>query len=523
MLKSVTVADLAEEALQRLGERNVLQFKDERITNVTVLDRARRFQRAFADLGLAKGKVATLCMVNHPLVYSVFGGIFRTGATAVPMMFQLTPAELNYIIGHTESHGVVTDVTLAPKVREAVKGLPHVKWLAVLGGADNPNANPPEYSLEGLLQNTPQTELPAMSEDDVALMLYTSGTTGRPKGVMLTNHNLLGMAEATLDAQQLEARPHPMITLSGMPMAHIFGVGVMIGGYTYPKEFPAPITIQEVWFDAERFMQLIQQHKVTDMPAVPTMLAMMLAHPKADQYDLTSLVKVDVGAAPLPVEVADAFAAKAKCYIRQLYGMTENTGVASAGRISLPYRRGSAGLPYCNVELRIHDDNDNPLPAGQAGEIVTRGRTVMKGYFKDPDATANAMRGGWLHTGDIGQLDADGYLYVVDRKKDMIIKGGENVFPAEVENALYRHPAVAEAAVIGVPHNLYGEDIVAFVVKHPGNDATPEQIIAHIKKDLTSFKTPSRVLFIPQLPKSGVGKILRRELRDQYAKESTSN
>jgi len=523
MLTSRTVAALAEDALQRLGERDVLQFHDERVSNVTVLDRARRLQRAFADLGLRKGHVAALCMVNHPLVYSVFGGIFRTGATAVPMMFQLTPAELNYIIGHTEAQGVVTDATLVGKVREAVKGLPHVKWIAVLGGADNPAASPREYSLEGLLGAAPQLELPSMDSADVALMLYTSGTTGRPKGVMLSNANLMAMAVATLDAQELHARPHPMVTLSGMPMAHIFGVGVMIGGYTYPKEYAAPITIQEVWFDAEKFMQLIQKFKVTDLPAVPTMLAMMLAHPKADQYDLTSLVKVDVGAAPLPVEVADAFSKKAQCFIRQLYGMTENTGLATAGRISRPYRRGSAGRPYCNVELRIHDDNDNPVPAGQAGEIVTRGPSVMKGYFKDPAATDNTMRGGWLHTGDIGKLDEEGWLYVVDRKKDMIIKGGENVFPAEVENVLYRHPAVAEAAVIGVPHQLYGEDIVAFVVKHAGNESTAEQIMSHVKKDLSSFKAPSKIIFIPQLPKSGVGKILRRELRDVYAREAAAS
>ncbi len=522
MMDSRTVAGLAEDALQRLGERDSLLFQGDRVSNVTILDRARRLQRAFAGLGLGKGDVATICMVNHPMVYSVFGGIFRTGGTAVPMMFQLTPTELTYIIGHTEAQGVVTDATLVGKVREAVNGLSHVKWIAVLGGPDDPAATPREYSLEGLLQAAPQLELPPMASEDVALMLYTSGTTGRPKGVMLSNRNLMAMAEASLDAQQLHARPHPMITLSGMPMAHIFGVGVMIGGYTYPKEYPAPITIQEVWFEAEKFMQLIQQYKVTDMPAVPTMLAMMLAHPNAGKYDITSLVKVDVGAAPLPVEVADAFSQKAQCYIRQLYGMTENTGVASAGRINQPYRRGSAGLPYCNVELRIHDDNDNPLPAGQAGEIVTRGASVMKGYFKDPAATAAAMRGGWLHTGDIGQLDADGWLYVIDRKKDMIIKGGENVFPAEVENVLYRHPAVAEAAVIGVPHKLYGEDIVAYVVKHAGNDATPEQIIAHVKKDISSFKAPSQIFFIAQLPKSGVGKILRRELRDRYAKEAAA-
>jgi long-chain acyl-CoA synthetase len=361
--------------------------------------------------------------------------------------------------------------------------------------------------------------MPQIAEEDVALMLYTSGTTGRPKGVMLTHTNILGMAEATLDAQEYHTRPHPIRTLTAMPMAHIFGVGVMMGGYVIPAEYPAPVTVQEVWFDAERFMQIIQQYKVTDLPAVPTMLAMILAHPRVDEYDLTSLVKADVGAAPLSRELAEAFGRKAKCFVRQIYGMTENTGVATACRLSKPYRPGSAGLPYCNVQLAVHDENDKPVPPGTPGEIVTRGPTVMKGYFKDPNATATALRGGWMHSGDIGIIDEEGWLYVVDRKKDMIIKGGENIFPAEIENILYKHPAVAEAAVIGVPDKIYGENVVAYVVLHQGADASPEEMIAHVKTEVSSFKAPTEVFFIDKLPKSGVGKILRRELRDQYAQE----
>jgi long-chain acyl-CoA synthetase len=336
---------------------------------------------------------------------------------------------------------------------------------------------------------------------------------------MLTHTNILGMAEATLDAQEYHRRPHPVRTLTAMPMAHIFGVGVMMGGYVIPEEYPAPVTIQEVWFDAERFMQIIQDEKVTDLPAVPTMLAMILAHPNADQYDLTSLVKADVGAAPLAPELAEAFARKAQCFVRQIYGMTENTGVATACRLAHPYRPGSAGLPYCNVELAIHDDEDRPVPPGTPGEIVTRGPTVMKGYFKDPESTARALKGGWMHSGDIGVVDEEGWLYVVDRKKDMVIKGGENIFPAEIESILYRHPAVAEAAVIGVPDKIYGENVVAYVVLHEGAEAEADELIAHVKAEVSAFKAPSEILFLPQLPKSGVGKILRRTLRDMYADE----
>lgn len=520
MKKAENLAELAEQAAERFGERDALLFQGERVTNFTVLDRARRLQRSFSELGLGKGDIAALCMTNHPMVNSVFGGIFRTGATAVPMMFQLTAPELRYILGHTEARAVVTDAMLLDKVREAVAGLDHVEWIAVLGGADRPDAIPREYALASMLGNAPATSLAAIDSEDVALMLYTSGTTGRPKGVMLTHRNLISGAEAGLDAAELHARPHPIISLTALPMAHIFGVGVMNFGYIIPAEYPAPLTIQEVWFDPERFLQLIQEHKVTDMPCVPTMLAMLLAHPNIDEYDLTSLVKVDVGAAPVPVEVADAFSERAQCRIRQLYGMTENSGLATSDRITKPYQRGSAGLPYCHVELRIVDDRDNPLPPGQPGEIVTRGPSVMKGYFKDPEATAEALRGGWMHSGDIGYVDEKGWLYVVDRKKDMIIKGGENIFPAEIENALYAHPSVAEAAVIGVPHPTYGEDVVAYVVLHGGADASAEDLIERVKTEVSSFKAPSEIVFVSQLPKSGVGKILRRTLRDQYAQQT---
>jgi long-chain acyl-CoA synthetase len=223
---------------------------------------------------------------------------------------------------------------------------------------------------------------------------------------------------------------------------------------------------------------------------------------------------VAVGAAPLPDELARAYIERCGCRIRQLYGMTENAGMGTSGRTSMPFRPGSAGIPYDKVEIQIHDDDGNALPQGQSGEIVTRGPCTMKGYLNLPEETAETLRGGWLHTGDIGYFDEDGWLFIVDRKKDMIIKGGENIFPAEVENVLYNHPDVAEAAVVGAPHPTYGEEVVAFVVPVGSAVLTEAEIIAHVKTEVSSFKAPSRVIFRTYLPKSGIGKILRRELRE---------
>lgn len=509
--------ELAEEAIDRIGERTTIIFNGERVTNIRTLEEGRRIHRALQDHGIDRGAVVALCMINHPYVYSVFTGVFRSGATLVPVMFQLTPPELEYIFSHTEAKCIVTDHILVDKVREAVQNLDHIKFLVVHGGEDKPDAPIPEYSMESFLAYDEQSTLPEIPNDDVALMLYTSGTTGKPKGVMLTHANLLASTEGMMDAAELHKRDHPVISISTLPMAHIFGIGIMNYGFALPKEFKDDHMVQEAWFDAERFIAQIQEYKCTDMAGVPTMLALILSHPNVDTYDLSSLVKVDVGGAPVSKELAQTFMDRYDCRVRQLYGMTENCGLATADRISMPYQPGSAGRPYCNVEIQIVDENDNPLPPGQDGEIVTRGPCTMKGYFKQPDVTAETMRNGWLHTGDIGHFDEDGWLYVVDRKKDMIIKGGENIFPAEIENALYKHPDVAEAAVVGVPHDVYGEDIVAFVVPKGQVKLDEAELIDLVKQQVTSFKAPSRIHVTMDLPKSGIGKILRRELRTRAA------
>jgi len=512
----MNLAELAEEALQRLGERKTLVFEGRELTNAEIQADARRFHRALAGLGLRTGHVVALCMVNDPLIYAVFQGIFRSGATAAPVMFQLSAAELRYIVADTEARAVVTDVDQLPKVREAVQGLSHVRWILVREGQDQPQASPTELRLESLLDQDGEPSLPTIADRDVALILYTSGTTGRPKGVMLTHANLIASAEAAYEASEPNSWEGPRISVSAMPMAHIFGVGVMNGGYLARPESEG-YGVQMRWFEAEGFMRLIQEHHATSIPAVPTMLSLILNHAAVDDYDLSSLKEVACGAAPLPEELARAFGDRYGCRIREIYGMTENAGIGSANRLSDEYRAGSAGRPYCNTEVRIVDDNDHPLPSRERGEIVTRGPTTMKGYHRRPEETEEALRGGWMHSGDIGYLDDDGFLYIVDRKKDMILRGGENIYPAEIENILYRHPSVAEAAVVGAPDAVYGESVVAFVVRKEGTDLNEAEVTAFVKENTAPFKAPSKVHFIDELPKSGVGKVLRRELRDRVS------
>ncbi|MCP4755760.1 MAG: AMP-binding protein [Proteobacteria bacterium] len=516
----MNLAELAEQSAQRLGERKTMIFEGQEYTNLQFLKQARCLHRGLSGLGLGKGDVAVMCLTNHPTVFPTFQGIFRTGAIAIPVMFTLTTPELNYIFSDCQAQGIITDAFSIERVREAVQGLEHIKWIAVLGGSDDPAASVPEHSLETLFESEPEESLPNVDQDDVALMLYTAGTTGKPKGVMLTHRNLIHTAEASLVASEMDERDTPRVSVSALPLAHIFGVGVMNGSFVVPKHLANGYTVQMAWFEPEQFMQLIQEHKATFIAVVPTVLAMLLNHPKVKEYDLTSLEEVVSGAAPLPVEQALAFSELARIdSVREIYGCTECTGLGSANLASEPYLPGSAGKAYMGMELNIFDEDDNPLPQGERGEVVIKGPAVMKGYLNRPEETAKALRNGWLHTGDVGYLDENGYLFIVDRKKDMIIRGGENIYPGELEEIMYQHPAVAEAAVIGTPDPVYGENVVAYVVLRQDQTATDSEIIDFMKTKTSSFKAPSKVNFIEAIPKSPIGKILKRELRDLAAGE----
>jgi long-chain acyl-CoA synthetase len=513
----MNLATMAEDAIDRFGVVESLVFDGDRYSNTQLFGYSKQIHRRLEELGVRRGACIVLCMVNHPLIFPAFGGIFRSGATAVPVMFVLTAAELRYVVSDCRAEAIITDTHNLEKVRIAVDGLDHVRWIAVVGGEENAGAGPREFPLESFLDSEQRDSLPQIDGDDVAIMMYTSGTTGRPKGVMLTHANIAAQGEAIVEAAGWEHWEGPYISISAMPMAHIFGVGVMVTGYVMPKSLvdQGGYGVQMAWFDPEPFMALLQEHRCTTMPAVPTMLSLILNHPKLDQYDLTSLKEVTCGASPLPEEVARAFMDRFDCRVREIYGLTECTGLGSANRVSLPYRPGSAGQAYCNTEIRIVDSNDNPLPAGTPGEITLRGPTVMKGYLNQPEQTAEALRGGWLHTGDVGYLDAEGFLYVVDRVKDMIIRGGENIYPAELEDILYEFEGVAEAAVVGTPDPVYGESVVAFVVAAPGAELSEPDIIDFVKTRTSGFRVPSKVHFVETLPKTLVGKILRRELRQK--------
>jgi long-chain acyl-CoA synthetase len=504
----MNVAELGEDYYQRMGEMVVMVFEGRDITNVEMRDNSGRLGNALKSLEVGVGDVVAVCMSNCPQIFESFGAVFSIGSVVLPVLFVLTEDECRFILEDSGAVAVITDVIIGPKILGATQGLQKVKHIIVVRGENSDRA----LSYDGLLEgSSPELDILDRDADDLAMLMYTSGTTGKPKGVMLSHENLITAAKSACDANEWSK---PICAMMCLPMAHIYGVGAMNSGNLI--EFRGAKAIVMRWYDPEECLRLIEEYRIDSFPAVPTMFSLILNHPAADKYDTGSLEDCVAGAAPLPLELRRAFMEKFSCNMRQLYGLTETAGMGAIVRPSMEWRDGSTGKPYDNMELAIFDEDGNELGPREIGEIVIRGPQVMKGYLNRPEETAEALRGGWLHSGDIGYLDEDGYLYITDRVKDIIIKGGENVMPMQIEEIIYGHPAVAEAAVIGVPDPDYGEEIVAYVALKPGIEATPDNILGYCAERLSSFKCPREVRILETLPKSSVGKILKRELRSAY-------
>ncbi|MBW2335367.1 MAG: AMP-binding protein, partial [Deltaproteobacteria bacterium] len=294
-------------------------------------------------------------------------------------------------------------------------------------------------------------------------------------------------------------------------LAHSFGVVIMNAGFHSP--FSEGFGVLMRWFDPEEVLRLIEKYRVTLFIGVPVMYQLLLSHPAADKYDTSSLERCTISAAPVTAELHRSFTTKFNCKMYEAYGLTEASPTVAVCRPSMPLKRGSTGVPIPGVTVKIFDLEDNECPPGEQGEIVIKGPNVMLGYYKRPEETAEALRGGWLHTGDVGYLDEEGYLFITDRIKDMIIKGGYNIYPSEIEGYLAEHPAVSEIAIIGIPDEKYGEEIMAFIVRVPGQELDEDSLMEFAKSKITPFKAPSQVKFVDGLPKSLVGKVLKKELR----------
>lgn len=499
-----------KENVTRFPEYPIVSFEGNAYTNRHEFSIITRYARGLRELGMEEGDVLLIFMENSMEVPRLYAACLLSGIVFCPTLFLLSADELSWIAEHSEAKFIATDPALLGKVKEACAGL----WergrviLASHAGEEVKGT----ITLRDLSEGQPDAlPGPEPSDDDIAALLYTSGTTGKPKGVLLSHGNLGSNVISSIRSGKVG---RDETALSALPLSHSFGITVSLMPW-----FAGLKAVLMRWFDPEGVLRLTEEFHVRSMVGVPEMFVQLLNHPHADRYNTRSWKRLVSGAAPCPVEIQRAFHDKFGVNLYEGYGLTEASPIVSMQGPHIPFKYGSVGLPLEGVEVRVVDDFDRPLPPGSPGEIAVRGPNVMVGYLKDPGATEEALRGGWLHTGDIGFMDEDGYLYVVERKRDLIITSGFNLYPAEVEEVLQRHPSVEEAVAVGKPDPVRGEVVHAFIKLKEGRTVSPAELLEHCRKHLVYYKCPKGFSFVDSIPKNLLGKPLRRMLRERLLGE----
>jgi long-chain acyl-CoA synthetase len=501
----------AELALERQGDYESLFYEGTWHSSGQLANRAARLATGLADLGVGPGDRLLVLMANCPEVLITYTAAWRAGAVVTPLIFLVSEDELRHALVDSGAVGIVTTVEFLPKVAAALSGAPGVRFVLVPGAkADVPESAGPRVPVLDFDQvaSAEPGSIADRSSTDLAALLYTGGTTGRSKGVPLTHAGLYWCGWA---AHEHSVRANVVSSVLPLPLAHAYGLLVLCGGMHRTDHTK---TILMRWFDPAGWVKLAEEHRVQGSALVPSMIQMLLSQP-LEKADLSELIAVSSGAAPLAEEVRREFEARLPtAAIYEGYGCTEAATLISANPWGAR-RLGSVGLPVPGCEVTIQDDAGQVLPPGQDGEICVRSPGVTTGYWHSQDSSVLANN--WLHTGDIGHLDADGYLYVVDRKKDLILRGGFNVFPRDVEDVLVAHPAVAQAGVVGRPDSRLGEEVVAFVSLRPGAQATAGELTEHARRHLAANKYPRDITIVPAVPLTSVGKLDRKKLRQWTA------
>jgi long-chain acyl-CoA synthetase len=488
------LASLLTDSAARQPERTAIKLDDVELTYAQLDGASAHVAGLLEQHGFQRGDRVGVMLPNVPYFPVVYYGILRAGGVVVPMNVLLKEREVAFYLGDSGAELLFAWHEFGEAARPGAQA----------AGAEPIEVAPGFEQQVGAAPAKPETA--DVADDDTAVILYTSGTTGKPKGAELTHANLYVNARTKLET--LIQLSEEDVILGALPLFHSFGqtaamnAGLMAGACLslLPR------------FDPVKALQIMERDRVSVFLGVPTMYTAMLAVPEAERPDTSSLRVCISGGASLPVEVLRAFEGQFGVKILEGYGMSETSPVASFNHPDRERKPGSIGTPIREVEMKVFDEDDREVPQGEVGEIVIKGPNVMKGYWQRSEATAEAMRGGWFHTGDLAKVDEDGYFFIVDRKKDLIIRGGYNVYPREVEEVLYEHPAVAEAAVVAVPHAELGEEVGAAVALKAGAEATPEELQAFVKERVAAYKYPRHVWLVPELPKGPTGKILKREI-----------
>ncbi len=509
------LGDLVRDHARTQPDAPAFTFGEEHLSFGALDAGTNRTAQALAALGVFKGDRIAYLGKNHPLYFEVLIAAAKLGAVMTPVNWRLAPPEVAYIVNDCQAKVLFVGEGFADMLGKVRGDFVHVTTII---GIDAGEAGVTDYRQwrDGFPARDPKL---AIGLEDDALQLYTSGTTGRPKGAVMTHGSILSSRHR---GEEVELRdwqqPIPgEVTLLAMPCFHISGTGTGIGTIASGT---CSIVLPE--YDPTQALDLIARYNISKIFLVPAAIQIMLNHPRVGEVDFSRLKFITYGASPIPLELMTAAMERFGCGFVQMYGMTETSGtiVTLDPEDHVPEgspRMRSVGKPLPGVEVRIVDGEGGEVDAGTVGEIATRSAKNMRGYWNLPEATASTIDAeGWLRTGDAGYFDADGYLYIHDRVKDMIISGGENVYPAEVENAVYSHPKVADVAVIGIPDAKWGEAVKACVVVKPGETLSETEVIAHARQHIAGFKCPKSVDFIAALPRNPSGKILRRELRAPY-------
>ncbi|GMU91057.1 MAG: long-chain-fatty-acid--CoA ligase [Candidatus Hydrogenedentota bacterium] len=513
----MNLAVILENSAREKPDHDAVVFNHFRLNYRTVNDMANQVANGLTAAGIQKGDKVALSCPNLPYFPIVYFGILKTGAVFVPLNVLLREREVAFHLSDSDSVACIAfegreDLPIGKTAYEGFKQTKTCEkfWIIpTIPGGDSPIPGVP--TLGDLMRDQPTTfETVQCRPDDTCVIIYTSGTTGRPKGAELTHSNML--MNCLVSRHLIDGRPDD-VTLAVLPLFHSFGLSALLNSVT----LGGATVVLLPRFEAGEVWRIFEAEGVSLFAGVPTMYWDLLNYPEADKFDLEKIrgrLRLGVsGGAAMPVDVMTRFQEKFGIKILEGYGLSETSPSASFTRIDMPQKVGSIGVPIWGVEMKVVDENMNEMPVGQPGEIVIRGHNVMKGYYKHDEANEEAFRGGWFHSGDVGYKDEDGYFFIVDRIKDMIIRGGFNVYPREIEEVLMSHPEISLAAAVGVPHEEYGEEVKAYVILQDGSTLTPEDIIAWGKTQLAGYKYPRMVEIVNSLPIGPTGKILKTELR----------
>ena len=484
-------------------ESEALVLGDTRLTYDQMNRRCNRFVHAMETLGIGYGDRVAILALNEPEYFDLYFGLGKIGAIMVPLNHRLAGPEIEYIINDCQARVLIFTedfVSVVDSVRE------NIACEHLIGIMEDPPAYAKSYT--SLTKEAAEQEPEIVcGDEDTLTILYTSGTTGRPKGAELTHNGYFGTS-VTLKSTFGEIGD---VLLMPLPLFHIGALAPV----PMCVHFGMKMVFQQA-FEPNNFLELLEREKITWFGSVPQILMFLRQIPGYDKYDWGSVKMALVYAAPVPVTLIKAYA-EAGIEVRQLYGLTECTGPATVidGQNAIK-KAGSCGLPFFHNEMRLVDMEGNDVAPGELGEVLIGGTNLMKRYWNRADATAETIKDGWLYTGDIGKMDADGFLYIMDRKKDLIISGGENIYPAEIEDILLGHSKIADVGVIGFPDENWGESIKAIVALKPDENLTEAELIDWCQGKIGRFKIPKKVVFTDQIPRTPTGKILKRVLRDQF-------